>query len=401
MVLTLILGHTCKSMVSQKRIESIDLARGIASLIMIQGHAYDGWVAVEYKDSFGYWVTRLFGTLPLPAFMVLSGAAIALRLRSARNHQEPIHDVRLRLAMRGVTVLVWGYLTSIIYAMLDGGKGLDVLLRADVLHAIGLSITLISLWCLSTFGINRHRSSQNTLLDPDILARKASFLAFAVTIICPFISNLTKDITGPIAYPLALLSDVTGITLMPVIPLLSWTAVGLACLTHLMPTDSAPESQGFFFRLALLGIIVATLGHWGTDMLLKIYGGTLSRSHIAVIPNVIDGAGRGVFVLGAGALIGMGMPKNIRRHLVLLGRSSLIAYIFHIPFCYGSLAGPLRGSLDMFTASLFLLLLMVSSYTAVRVFERIKTGFTRNGKLLEKSFLPGKFFKAPSGLKRK
>ena len=71
-----------------RRIESIDLARGIASLIMIQGHAYEGWVAPEHMASAGYLFTRLLGTLPLPSFLVLSGAAVALRIRAARERGE-------------------------------------------------------------------------------------------------------------------------------------------------------------------------------------------------------------------------------------------------------------------------------------------------------------------------
>ena len=33
------------------RVEGIDLARGLASAIMIQGHAYDGWVHAEGKTT--------------------------------------------------------------------------------------------------------------------------------------------------------------------------------------------------------------------------------------------------------------------------------------------------------------------------------------------------------------
>ena len=71
------------------RVEGIDVARGVASLIMIQGHAYHGWVAPEHHDA-GYAFTRTLGTLPLPAFLVLAGAAVTWRLNTAAaRHEDP------------------------------------------------------------------------------------------------------------------------------------------------------------------------------------------------------------------------------------------------------------------------------------------------------------------------
>jgi len=358
-------------MSSNNRIESVDLARGIASLIMIQGHAYDGWVAIEYKSSQSYLFTRLLGTLPLPAFLVLSGAAIALRLRSAHGRGELTEEVRNGLVKRGLTVLGWGYLTNFVYAWMDGGRGFDILLRADVLHAIGLSIAFISLFCLTSFGSQKKSDYKKALLEPRCLRRKALWLAFITIAICPFLSQLTQRLEGPVAYAAALLSDVDGITLMPVVPLLAWTAVGMACITFMIPDGRTVPSNSTFLKLACFGYALAAVGHWTTFAVLESLGGVLSRAHLAVIPNAVDGAGRGLFVLGAAAYVGMKFPRRIQVHLMRLGRASLVAYIFHIPFCYGRLAGPLKGSLNMPTATVFVALLMAMSYAAVLVVEKL------------------------------
>ena len=118
---------------------------------------------------------------------------------------------------------------------------------------------------------------------------------------------------------------------------------------------------------------MAALGHWTTFALLERLGGSLSRAHLAVIPNVIDGAGRGLFVLGAAAYIGIKLPRRVQLHLMRLGRATLIAYIFHIPFCYGRLAGPLKGNLDMPTATGCVVVLMALSYSAVLILKKVGT----------------------------
>ncbi len=372
-------------MTAGRRIESVDLARGIASLIMIQGHAYQGWVAPEHFESNGYLATRLLGTLPLPSFLVLSGAAIGLRLRAARERGEPVAEVRRSLVARGLSVVLWGYLLSLACALIDGGMTANIVLRADVLHAIGLSIAVAALWCLAPTGsgllssIRRAAGSLPVIprrqgvaqpptgspLTSRNLVQRALLLAVAAAVMCPVITGLTQNVRGPSAYWIALWSHVDGITRMPVIPLVAWTAVGIMGVHFAIPTRGRDAQSWRLFVLGLMGLAAATMGSFGTGTMLAALGGELSRAHMAVIPNVLDGAGRGLFVLGMGAWQAMKLPHGVRLHLSRIGQASLVTYIFHIPFCYGALAGPLANRLDMPTATFFVALLMLASYGAV------------------------------------
>ena len=124
------------------RVEGVDLARGLASAIMIQGHAYDGWVDADGKTTAAYLFTRVLGTLPLPSFLVLAGAAIALRCEAARASGEDAKSVRHGLAKRGLTVMGAGYAVNIVSALIDGFEGPETFFRADVLQLIGLTIAL-------------------------------------------------------------------------------------------------------------------------------------------------------------------------------------------------------------------------------------------------------------------
>lgn len=347
----------------QGRIEGVDVARGVASLIMIQGHAYDGWVAPAHKDSAAYLFTRLLGSLPLPAFLVLAGAAIVLRVDAARRRGEAAEAVRRGVLRRGLGVLAWGYGTNAAYALMDGWDGPATFLRADVLHVIGLSIV-----ALAFFGI---RGARAPSLQP--LVGAAAGLAVVPTLLCPWLSPLGAAVDGPARYPAALFVDVPGVTRMPFVPLSAWLGVGaLAAVAMLRARARAPGPKSgagapdrFLLGLAAGGLGAAVLGSRGAALLVEALGGTLSRAHPAVWLNVVDLAGRGLFVLGVAAFASTRLPEAARRVLVRLGRGSLVAYVFHIPFCYGALGAPLRGRLDMVTATGFVLLLMTVSWLAV------------------------------------
>jgi hypothetical protein len=345
------------------RIEGVDVARGVASLIMIQGHAYDGWVASEHKASAAYLFTRLLGSLPLPAFLVLAGAAIVLRVHGARQKGEAASAVRASVLRRAGWVLAMGYLSSFAYALMDGHAGLATLLRADVLHVIGLSIGALVL-----LGV-RGASTP----DPRALFGAALALTVLPTALCPWLSPLGAHVTGPLRFVVAPFVDVPSVTLMPFVPLVSWVGLGalaaLAMLRARASSSEAPRRAGaptwFLVTMALGALAVAIGASRATPLLVDALGGTLSRAHPAVWLNVIDLGARGLFVLAMAALASNHLPDRARAALVRLGQGSMVAYVFHIPFCYGALGEAVRGRLDMGTSTLLVLLLMLASWLSV------------------------------------
>jgi len=341
------------------RIEGVDVARGVASLIMIQGHAYDGWVAPEHKESAAYLFTRLLGTLPLPAFLVLAGAAIVLRVESGRKKHESPSAMRRSVAKRGLFVLGAAYAVSFGYALMDGGKGLETLLRADVLHVIGLSIIAFALLAI---GESTRRM---------VLASLA--LVLVPTALCPWLSPLGASVEGPLRFLVALFVDVPGVTLMPFVPLASWLGVGALVAMAMLrararskgPPSRAGAPASFLIGLAISALVVAIVSTHATALVVEMLGGTLTRAHPAVWLNVVDLSARGTFVLATAALLSTRLPESVRRVLVRIGRGSLVAYVVHIPFCYGRLGAPIRDRLDMLSATVFVALLMALSYSAV------------------------------------
>jgi uncharacterized membrane protein len=345
---------------TSRRVEGIDVARGLASAIMIQGHAYDGWVAVEHKTSAAYLFTRVLGSLPLPSFLVLAGAALALRIGTAIERGESPEGVRAALVRRGLSIVGIGYAVNIVSALMDGWEGIETFTRADVLGVIGLSIVTVAF-----FGV---RGGER--IDPRFLARTGAVLALAPMLLCPVLTPLGAAVEGPMRHLLAPLVDVPGITQMPYVPLASWAGIGVLAaraLAHANRTErslaGAPDRVLALAAVGALGVVFAF--SWLTQAWAAASGVPLSRAHPAVIANAIELAARGLGVLFVGALITPRLPQRVKHILLRLGRGSLIAYVFHIPFCYGALGLPIRGRLDMLEATAFVIVLEVASYLAV------------------------------------
>ncbi len=350
------------------RVEGIDVARALAGIIMIQGHAYDGWASPSAKETVSYALTRVLGSAPLPAFLVLAGAAVALRVAAASTRAEDARLVRRRVILRGLGIVAWGYGVSFAFALIDGFDGLDTLLRADVLHVIGLSIASVG-W----LGIRAApRSGEGAPPDPRRLALAAVGVGLATTLACPIVSAAASTTSGPLRYVVGLFSDVPGVTLMPYIPLVAWLCAGIGAAQWMLAararsgdTSPAGAPRRTIAWMAGLAMLVATAGSTGTDAVLGALGGSLSRAHPAVWLNVVDLSGRGVLVLALGALLANRVSGWLRTALLRLGRSSLVAYVFHIPFCYGAFARPIAGRLDMLEATALMIVLLGASYAVV------------------------------------
>ncbi len=345
------------------RVAGIDVARGVASLIMLQGHATDGWVPPAHQDG-AFALSRLLGTLPLPAFLLLAGASVTWRLHLAVERGESLQRLRTGLLRRGFQLLLIGYAASGAMALVDGADGWSTVLRADVLHVIGLSIALAAL----------------LLAPPPRFVRRVIITSLALTLLCPLLPALTVEETGLLGgTALGLFVDVAPITRMPLVPLFAWFGAGVVAASWMRRGDAREDAYAALVGttrwrvglLAILGIATVAIAYPAMHFLHEAFGGALNRQHPAILANVFDLAGRGLLVLAFSLWLTPHLSPRIRIMLVHLGRGSLTAYLFHLPFCYGRLASPMRGA-TMGQAAVGIIVLAVASYGVVRLHQRIK-----------------------------
>jgi uncharacterized membrane protein len=346
---------------ASKRIVGVDAARALASLLMLQGHAFHGWASPGAKGTAAYGFTRVLGTFPLPSFLVLAGAGMALRLEVAHRRAENVATLRRSLFRRGLEVLGYGYLLSLVYALLDGGLRWAVLLRVDVLHVIGLSIASAAL-----IGV---RPSRDGRVDRSAFARRVGLAAVAVTLLCPSISALSAQVEGPARFVIGLFADVPRVGLMPLVPLFAWLGAGAVAM-HLVGSRRL-ERPSFAIGLLGAGLVAIGAGLWATPILAALDPAP-GRAGAAIVANVIELGGRGLVVLAVGGLVGPHLRGGARRWVLMLGQGSLFVYAVHIPFCYGRLGAPVRGQLSMASATLLVVTLIVASSAALALRDRLR-----------------------------
>lgn len=359
--------------VKSHRVEGIDVARGLASAIMIQGHAYDGWVADEHKTSAAYLFTRLLGTLPLPSFLVLAGAAIALRVDAATRRGEPARTVRAALVRRGLAIVVIGYAVNALSALMDGWEGVETFTRADVLQVIGLGI--------AATGVLGVRADAKGGVDARHLGRAALAMAVLPVLLSPMLTPLGHAATGPARHVIALFVHVPDVSRMPFVPLASWVGLGVLVARALTRANVDERSiagapDRVLVLTALAALVVVVVGTEVTTALVAAIPGTFDAGHVAVIPNAIELGARAVLVLAGGALLTPRLPAGVKAVLVRLGRGSLVAYVFHVPFAYGALGEPVRGRLDMVEATALVIALEITSYLAVLARDLVRDRIT-------------------------
>ncbi len=334
----------------------IDIARGIAVLLMIETHAYDGWVSAAGKQSFAYHLSRVLSSIPASLFLMLAGVGMAMGAHAALRRGEAADAVRRRLGRRGLEIVGWGYLVSLAYQVIEGTLRPSVLLRADILHCIGLSMVVCALALIG-----------RSHLPWRALALGAAAIAVGIAA-HPLVARAALPM--PLAVVVGLFVDVAPYTRFPLCPLIGYVAAGVALGQVLLRWEPRP-------RLALClaaGLIgVAWLATWGTQAMVAAIGGALSRSHPAVTLNMVNGAARSLAVVClsiAAAPLFLRGPRAGMPALVRLGRGSLLAYALHIPFCYGRLAEPLAHRLHMGEATVAVIGLTLLTYGAVWARDR-------------------------------
>lgn len=339
---------------------------------MIETHAYDGWATPSAKASFAYYVTRVLSNIPAALFLTLAGVGAAFALAAAERRGTAASVVRRQLARRALGIVGYGYLVNVIYALIEGRAALTAptLLRADILHCIGLSLALCAVVVLGR---------------PRPVLRAVAVAAVATG--CALLTHgplARGGAASPFLAPLALLVDVPGYTRFPLFPLCAFTAFGMV-LGRPLARAEVPVRRAL--ALSVLGVAAAVCFTWATQATVTWLGGTLSRGHPAVVWNLLNGAARAAAVIFVCLAIGTlraraaagGGDRDAPSPLVRLGRGSLLAYAFHIPFCYGRLAETLTLSrrLSMATASYAVVALVLLTYLAVRVRDLLRA---RSGK---------------------
>jgi uncharacterized membrane protein len=327
------------------RVLAIDWLRGLAVVLMIQAHGFDAWLSPAAKASSGYWLIRHMSGLPSRMFLFLVGLSAALRFEGLLARHAPRRQMMAEQARRGLQIVGLAYLFRLQEHLLAGFKGgWSMLVRVDILNAIGASLLLVA-------AVAAPKGGRPRVVAPLLVA--ALLIALG-------------PIVGPAHFPAWLPRPLTSyiggqrpMAWFPLFPWGAWALVGVA-VGHLWIRQGRTERGAA--RVFILSTVVG----------LALVG--LVSSVRAVAPQIIHypsdvvqqmGPGSFFFRLGLiGVLAGLSWLVTRRGQrgfspMIQLGRTSLLVYWIHVDLCYGGIARYLRGRLSIAWATVWILVLVL------------------------------------------
>ena len=384
------------------RLPFVDTMRGIAVLTMLVWHTIEGWLSPDLAGSVTWRTLRYVGGLGAPMFVLLAGAAVALRFAADERQAIPRERTVRGLVARGLVIVLAGYTLRLQFWLLDSlailrpesaivwvpaglglaaaiaGAGklerlgpreaapllgggvvvffgalslvgvlapsrLEGVLRVDVLQCIGVSLVLVG-----TVGhaIGAVRSPVRAVVVAVLLLLATP----AVTLLLPtsapaFLTDYVADTAATDAR-------------FPLLPWCAYAWVGLALGVLFRRAAEADRLGRVVLALALLGVGLALLT---SESLPHAYRWTHELPWLVHPFRVAHRVGV-VTALCAPAL------AIARRAgwLTTYGRASLVVYWVHLTFAFGIGSRPLSGSLDWREWLTWLIVLCLAMYAVAR-----------------------------------
>lgn len=332
----------------------LDWLRGLAVLIMFEGHILDSWTRPADRDSTVYGWSMIAAGFGAPLFLFLAGVAVALSAGSkTRRGGDPRAASRI-VAWRGLQIFVLAFLFRIQAMVVSWGPWRS-LLKVDILNIMGPSIMAAAgLW-------GAMKTTRGRLF---VLAAAA----LALALLTPPVR--TTWMLAPLPDPLeAYLRPRPGYTNFAVFP---WTAFVFAGAFVGVLLDEARTSltERRLNRWLALGGGLLTAGAYGASYLPSPFEGshfwTSSPAYFLLRTGVL------VLIVSA-AYLWHQRPRagTVFSPLQQMGRTSLFIYWIHIELIYGLVARPLHKSLTLAQTWLgvliFALLMLIASVLKERV----------------------------------
>jgi len=343
-----------------KRVAFIDVARGLAVLLMILIHSFNSWVDPALRGSATYRLAQHLGGFAAPGFLLLAGVGLGFKFQSAVRRGRSLAESRRSALHRGALIFLLAYVFRFQEWLLAGAKGAAAqLLKVDVLNCIGASLMLVALVGLRGGARALRPGAEPPQLDrPWRALAWASFFALAT----PLIWKMPL----PGGYWQALTGYVGGDPKWSAFPLFPWAAYAFAGLAVGVLWSAAagsdrPALGTSVLRVTLTSLALALLG-WGLHTALVPYVGDASNASQGWTSPARFAYRLGAFLVATGLLYVLEQARwvplweTVRR----MGQASLLIYWVHVDLVYGRFSRGWRRELSLGETALGLLLLLIS-----------------------------------------
>jgi uncharacterized membrane protein len=314
------------TMPPNRRLIYLDWIRGLAALIMLQGHVFQSFIRNDLREGNAYVFSQFVGGLPPAVFLFLTGVTFGFLMHSQERKGVPAGRrwlVSLRRA--GYLFLVAFAFRLQLWIFSWGQSPSSDLLRVDVLNCMGFALAIMSIMSLFPT-IDR--------------VRLCAILGLAIACASPLVSQIQCGNT-PWIIKGYLAPDHLFFGFFP---WAAFVAFGLSFGSLLRVLDEEQVSQAMLW-LGLTGLIVAFGAH------------TFSNLGISLYPKSDFWLDSPLLVLIKLGVIMMAVPFAFLWHrqpsaqnwswIRQFGVTSLLVYWAHIELVYGRWLGAWKESLSV------------------------------------------------------
>jgi uncharacterized membrane protein len=332
---------------SSKRVVFLDWLRGLAAVIMLQGHTFDAFANPETRQGSLFILSQFIGGEAAAIFLLLTGVTFGLGL-NRREHMTPWH--RVTSALKRARYL---FLLAVVFRVQNWAfsypkSSLSDLLKVDVLNLMGLMAALLAFLSLFT-GIQR--------------VKWAAGVGAAIAVLSPVVSMIPKS------YLPQLVQDyfVPSVTMFGVFPWGAYFAFGCAVGSAIPLIERGAWNRVMQWS-ALVGFGMVFAGRYFADLPFSIYP---SANFWLDSPALVACKLGIAMLLGSGAYLWTEFLSTGWSWVRQLGTTSLFVYWAHIALDYGRLFDKYHLKLDALSCVLASLALIAVMVVGSILFRRI------------------------------
>ena len=329
---------------SPTRLRYLDWMRGLAALIMLQGHTFHSFARTDLRDKGPYVLSQFLGGLAPAVFLFLTGVTMAFRMDSDERRSLTPGARVLSALSRARYLLVIAFLFRIqLWVFSLPWNPPSVMLKVDILNCMALAGAALAVMAV-------FRTAER--------ARLCAVLGLAIAAASPLISQL--DWSGvPTLLKNYIAPDYQFFSFFP------WAAffafgLSMGSVIRLLQDDQMDRAMQW---AALFGAALLVGGRYFSDLPYSLY--TKSEFWLDSPAQVLMKLGVLLWILPF-AFVWTRYAANTGWSAVSqLGTTSLLVYWVHIELVYGRWLGGWKESLDnlqvaMLTAAVIALMLALS-----------------------------------------
>ena len=301
----------------------LDWLRGVAVLIMIEGHALDSWTRVADRGRDGYQWAIVVAGFGAPIFLFLAGMALTLAAGARRDRGLGAPQIASAAIRRGLWIFGLAFLFRLQSWIISGGEFPRSLLKVDILNIMGVSMTLAAvLWHLG-----RRDAGRATLF---------AGATIAAALLTPLIR--ATPLLTPLPDPIEWYLRPGGASTFTLFPWAGFLTAGAAVGVWLARADPHGERR-INLALAAIGLVMASASY-GASFLPPVFEGSSFWTSSPAF-----------FFLRLGLLVAAVPAAYLLTRfwrgaaLEEFGKASLFVYWIHVEMVYGVLSLPIHRRL--------------------------------------------------------